>query len=132
MGGDLPATTGLPQFINADLREYQKHGVRWMAFLYQLRFGAVLADDMGLGKTLQTITFLAGLKESESGAAAPKIPHLAVLPPTLVFNWESEIKRFIPGSRSASTRATGVTQRKSMPPTSCSPPTTSSGETSPC
>ena len=35
------------------LRPYQKHGVGWMHFLRQNRFGGILADEMGLGKTLQ-------------------------------------------------------------------------------
>ncbi|CAN5158648.1 hypothetical protein BH23VER1_BH23VER1_20260 [soil metagenome] len=119
LGGPLPEHVPLPRFINADLRAYQKHGVRWMTFLYQLRFGAVLADDMGLGKTLQTITFLAGIRENRaSGDTAGENtaggdtpggdtagddpdarPHLVVLPPTLVFNWESELRRFYPRFR---------------------------------
>jgi superfamily II DNA or RNA helicase len=89
---DMPAT------IQATLRPYQLAGYRWMAFLYQHRFGAVLADDMGLGKTLQTITLLAGLEAGLVGRRSKeKVPHLAVLPPSLVFNWRSEIERFLPG-----------------------------------
>ncbi|MGK0187542.1 MAG: superfamily II DNA or RNA helicase [Verrucomicrobiales bacterium] len=88
----------MPETIQATLRPYQITGYRWMAFLYEHRFGAVLADDMGLGKTLQTITLLAAL---DAGLVAhrpkEKYPHLAVLPPSLIFNWRSEIERFLPG-----------------------------------
>ena len=53
---------------------------------------------MGLGKTLQTIAFLAGTKQA--AAQDPNLPdegpHLVVLPPTLVFNWAAEIKKFYP------------------------------------
>ncbi len=88
----------LPQHLNAILRPYQKEGLDWLAFLYRHRFGAILADDMGLGKTLQAIALLAALKEKcipaqpESKAA----PHLIVVPPTLLFNWEKELSRFYP------------------------------------
>ncbi len=89
--------TDLPQKLNAVLRPYQKDGYHWLSFLYRHRFGAALADDMGLGKTLQAINFLGGIKE---GIIAPAVavtgPHLIVLPPSLLFNWESEIARFYP------------------------------------
>ncbi|MFH1019551.1 MAG: DEAD/DEAH box helicase, partial [Pseudomonadota bacterium] len=90
----------LPERLNAQLRPYQKEGFEWLAFLHQHRFGACLADDMGLGKTIQTITFLAGLAEGiiPSGEAAV-LPHLIIVPPSLLFNWESEIDRFYPTFR---------------------------------
>jgi superfamily II DNA or RNA helicase len=86
----------LPKGLSADLREYQRHGYEWLAFLYRHRFGACLADDMGLGKTLQAITLLAALKEGVVPRQS-SAPHLLVLPPTLLFNWQSEIARFAPG-----------------------------------
>ena len=87
----------LPQKLQATLRHYQEEGYHWLAFLYQHRLGACLADDMGLGKTLQAMSVLAGIKEGLVTAPEPiQGPHLVVLPPSLLFNWEHEIKRFYP------------------------------------
>ncbi len=93
--------TPLPERLHAKLRPYQKEGFHWLAFLYQNRLGACLADDMGLGKTLQAITLLGALCEGvlRPSAAQPLGPHLVVLPPSLLFNWESELKRFYPELR---------------------------------
>ena len=92
----------LPKKLNAKLRHYQKEGYYWLAFLYEHRFGACLADDMGLGKTIQSITLLAAIKEGKVLAPGGQIkdkkggPQLIVVPPSLLFNWESEIKKFYP------------------------------------
>src|SRR4030095_6472466 len=93
--------TPSPERLHAKLRPYQKEGFHWLAFLYQHRLGACLADDMGLGKTLQAIALLGAIRE---GILAPATgqslgPHLVVLPPSLLFNWESELKRFYPELR---------------------------------
>jgi non-specific serine/threonine protein kinase len=89
----------LPSGLNATLRPYQRDGYHWLAFLYEHRFGACLADDMGLGKTVQGISLLAGIADGAiaSGAEA-HAPHLIVVPPSLLFNWESEIARFFPAA----------------------------------
>lgn len=77
----------LPTGLKAELRHYQADSWRWLAFLYDHRFGACLADDMGLGKTLQGITLLAGILSGEIRSAAPQgTPHLVVAPPSLLFN----------------------------------------------
>ncbi|MDH4360087.1 MAG: DEAD/DEAH box helicase, partial [Nitrospirota bacterium] len=87
----------LPQALHATVRPYQQEGYRWLGFLYQHRLGACLADDMGLGKTLQAICLFAGIKEGLIQAPEPvQGPHLVVLPPSLLFNWEHEISRFYP------------------------------------
>ncbi|MCG3110886.1 MAG: DEAD/DEAH box helicase [Candidatus Manganitrophus sp. SB1] len=98
--------TPLPERLAATLRPYQKDGYHWLAFLYRNRFGACLADDMGLGKTLQAISLLAGIREGKIDALAkgtspgdphlPGGPHLVVVPPSLLFNWENEVARFYP------------------------------------
>jgi superfamily II DNA or RNA helicase len=90
----------LARGLKAELRNYQKEGSDWLAFLHEHRFGACLADDMGLGKTVQTITFLAGLAEGILPSDEKEwVLHLIVVPPSLLFNWESEIARFYPAFR---------------------------------
>jgi SNF2 family DNA or RNA helicase len=48
----------LPSFFEGELRNYQLEGFRWINFMHQNHFGALLADDMGLGKTIQTLAHL--------------------------------------------------------------------------
>jgi SNF2 family DNA or RNA helicase len=82
----------IPKGIKAKLRDYQHHGLNWLAFLDKNQLGGCLADDMGLGKTLQTITFLQHLKVSN-----PKcLPSLIIAPTSLIFNWKNEIEKFCP------------------------------------
>lgn len=76
--------------IKATLRPYQEQGVKWLRYLQQNKFGGCLADDMGLGKTLQTITLLACFYPKE------KQTSLIVMPKSLIFNWENEVKKFAP------------------------------------
>ncbi len=102
----------LPAGLRATLRDYQQRGFEWLAFLYEHRFGACLADDMGLGKTLQTIALLASIHE-----AAPtdnRLPHLIVLPPTLIFNWRHEIATFYPDLEVL--EYSGATRHTKFPP----------------
>ncbi|MEA3522597.1 MAG: SWIM zinc finger family protein, partial [Campylobacterota bacterium] len=54
-----------PKALNASLRDYQQEGLNWLNFLYEFKFGGILADDMGLGKTIQTLAHLSRLKEQK-------------------------------------------------------------------
>ena len=74
------------------LRPYQKHGVAWMQFLRENKFGGILADEMGLGKTLQTLAFI----HSRHANRELSGPVLIVCPTSLVFNWLSEAKKWTP------------------------------------
>ncbi len=85
----------LPPNLEGVLRDYQHQGYDWLCFLYAHRFGACLADDMGLGKTLQAIALLAALCRGLLPRER-RLPHLVVLPPTLLFNWQNELQRFAP------------------------------------
>jgi superfamily II DNA or RNA helicase len=90
----------LPAGLKTELRHYQREGYAWLGFLYEHRFGACLADDMGLGKTIQAISLLAGLKEGRISARhGIESPHLVVVPPSILFNWENEFSRFYPGMK---------------------------------
>ena len=82
-----------PSAIKAQLRDYQKAGLNWLGFLNEMKWGGILADDMGLGKTVQVLSFLATVK-----SAKPKTS-LVVVPTTLIFNWENEIKKFYPAMK---------------------------------
>ncbi|TRX70296.1 DEAD/DEAH box helicase [Carboxylicivirga sp. M1479] len=82
--------TQVPANITADLRHYQKEGLNWLNFLHEMGWGGILADDMGLGKTLQVLTFLQHVLDQDSTT------NLIVVPTTLLFNWENEIKKFAP------------------------------------
>jgi non-specific serine/threonine protein kinase len=97
----------VPSGLRATLRQYQSEGLDWLSFLYENRLGACLADDMGLGKTVQAIAFLASIKEGIVKSRMPGQPSLIVMPPSLLFNWESEIARFYPGFRVATYRGKG-------------------------
>ena len=76
--------------VNAILRNYQQEGVKWLYYLYKHNRNGCLADDMGLGKTLQTISLMT-LVQSDSTK-----PSLIIMPNSLLFNWEYELKRFAP------------------------------------
>ncbi len=83
----------IPDILLNVLRSYQKTGYRWLWTLDQYGFGGILADDMGLGKTIQMITVLLAWKQ-----ANPENQDLSLIvcPASLVYNWESELKRFAP------------------------------------
>lgn len=78
----------VPKMLQAELRDYQLEGYRWMYRLAHWGAGACLADDMGLGKTVQTIALL--LSRAAEGAS------LVVMPTSLLGNWQNEILRFAP------------------------------------
>lgn len=77
--------------LKGTLRDYQKEGLNWLHFLDEFGFGGCLADDMGLGKTIQLIAYF--LSQIEKGN---KQANLVVVPTSLIYNWESEIKKFAP------------------------------------
>ena len=81
--------------LRAQLRGYQREGVRWLWFMTRLGLGACLADDMGLGKTIQTLALLLQFKRETAGTQTV-VPSLLVAPASLLANWKSEIARFAP------------------------------------
>ncbi|HEY5298126.1 MAG TPA: DEAD/DEAH box helicase [Verrucomicrobiae bacterium] len=83
----------LPKVLQAELRPYQKDGFDFLAHLVQVKLGGILADDMGLGKTLQTLTWLAWLKEQNK--KNPK-PSLVICPASVLHNWRREAEKFTP------------------------------------
>ena len=78
-----PEPVDLAPELNAALRDYQRKGVEWLAFLKRAELGALLADDMGLGKTVQALAVLEGRC-------------LVAAPTSVLANWASEAERFRP------------------------------------
>ncbi|MDE1958809.1 MAG: DEAD/DEAH box helicase [Xanthomonadaceae bacterium] len=89
------ASDAAPAGLRAELRGYQREGLRWLNALAEAELGGVLADDMGLGKTVQLIAHLLVLQASGRLVA----PALIVAPTSLIPNWEAELARFAPGLR---------------------------------
>ncbi|HTL88354.1 MAG TPA: DEAD/DEAH box helicase [Leptolyngbya sp.] len=78
----------VPSTLQAELRDYQIEGFRWMAKLAHWGVGACLADGMGLGKTLQSIALI--LTRAANGAT------LVIAPTSVCLNWISEVEKFAP------------------------------------
>ncbi|EHI70199.1 DEAD/DEAH box helicase [Streptococcus ictaluri] len=75
--------------VEAEVRDYQIQGIKWMSMLDHYGFGGILADDMGLGKTLQTIAFLTSRLTKDSRV-------LILSPSSLIYNWLDEFHKFTP------------------------------------
>ncbi|KAK9453161.1 SNF2 family N-terminal domain-containing protein [Dipodascopsis uninucleata] len=73
------------------LKDYQLAGLEWLISLYENGLNGILADEMGLGKTLQTISFLAFLREKGTMG-----PFLIVAPLSTLKNWVNEVEKFTP------------------------------------
>lgn len=80
-----------PSGLDAELRDYQLEGYRWLARLSRWGVGGVLADDMGLGKTVQAL----GVLVDRAGDG----PALVVAPTSVGDNWVRESERFTPQLR---------------------------------
>ncbi len=99
----------VPSTLQAELRDYQIEGYKWLSRLAYWGGGACLADDMGLGKTLQALAII--LEKTEDG------PILVVAPTSVCMNWLHEANRFAPtlnthllGSRNRRTMVQGLKQ----------------------
>lgn len=77
-----------PSTLQAELRDYQLEGFRWMARLAHWGAGACLADDMGLGKTMQSLSLM--LMRAAGG------PTLVIAPTSVCGNWLAEAEKFAP------------------------------------
>ncbi|HZK34945.1 MAG TPA: DEAD/DEAH box helicase, partial [Bacillota bacterium] len=81
----------VPESLKGVLRDYQQLGFEWLMTLSHYGFGGILADDMGLGKTLQVLAMI--LSDKERGIREPS---LVIAPTSLIYNWEAEVKKFVP------------------------------------
>ena len=82
-----------PKSLTGELRPYQKIGYSWLIQNIKYKFGCILADDMGLGKTVQVLSAILYFKEQNQFDIEST---LIIVPPTLISNWENEIKKFTP------------------------------------
>lgn len=73
------------------MRSYQLEGLSWLTSLYENGVNGILADEMGLGKTIQTISFIAFLREKGVHG-----PFLVVAPLSTLSNWIEEFARWTP------------------------------------
>lgn len=81
-----------PDLVTGGLmRTYQLEGLDWLTSLYENGLNGILADEMGLGKTVQTISFLAFLREK--GVYGP---FLVAGPLSTTSNWVAEFQRWTP------------------------------------
>jgi TATA-binding protein-associated factor len=101
LDGSRAEQYALPIKIKADLRQYQKDGVSWLAFLSKYQLHGILCDDMGLGKSLQTICIVGSMHHERQArynatrsVDSAHLPSLIVCPPTLTGHWFHEIKKF--------------------------------------
>jgi superfamily II DNA or RNA helicase len=88
-----------PVGVATTMRNYQRDGFRWLAFLWEHRLGGVLADDMGLGKTLQVLAMISHARAQGAG------PFLVVAPSSVVSAWVHECEVHTPHLRVAAITA---------------------------
>jgi SNF2 family DNA or RNA helicase len=93
----------LPSTFQAELRDYQHDGFRWLARLAHWGVGGCLADDMGLGKTLQALAAILSF--------APEGPSLVVAPTSVCMNWEREAAHCTP---TLNVRSFGASDRQKL------------------
>ena len=98
--GATPVTIGAQNLRSANqpkavtggiMRQYQLEGLYWLSSLYENGLNGILADEMGLGKTIQTISFLAFLREKQTYG-----PFLVVAPLSTLSNWIEEFAKWTP------------------------------------
>ena len=99
-----------PESIKAVLREYQLEGIRWLVRMFDDGCSCILADEMGLGKTLQSISFLACLKELRGVRG----PHLVICPLSVLSSWMDELQKWCPDFRVVRLHSTDEAERQRL------------------
>jgi superfamily II DNA or RNA helicase len=95
LGLDALVEYDVPASLQAHPRPYQRDGFAWLASLWDLELGGILADDMGLGKTLQALALICHARDRDHHIG----PFLVVAPTSVVPGWVGEAARFASGLR---------------------------------
>jgi SNF2 domain-containing protein len=84
----------LPTMVKrgVEVRDYQRAGYEWLAFLKHYGLPGILADEMGLGKTLQVLLTIGHYRDRYGPC-----PSLIVCPAALVEKWIDEAGKFFRG-----------------------------------
>lgn len=103
---DEPDELEVPKGLITELYDHQKYGLKWMWWReHQVPYGGILADEMGLGKTIMVLALICRGKSEEKENSAPAwnsvekgrlVPSkatLVVCPPSVMGQWEDEIKK---------------------------------------
>lgn len=86
--------------VKANLRDYQKQGITWLASLGKYNLNCALCDDMGLGKTIQSLCVILNESFLRNQATNLRPVNLIVCPTTITHNWQYEIQKFFDGFKS--------------------------------
>ena len=79
----------------AQLRDYQKDGVRWLRRAWSSGIkSTIIADGSGLGKRIQVIAMMKSLHDMEVAT-----PYLVITKPSELLEWQRQLKLFAGGLR---------------------------------
>ena len=109
-GKEIETKMKIPEGLNADLRNYQITGFKWLKTLDNYKFGGILADDMGLGKTIQLLAVIQSYLEEDYNSK----PSMVVCPSSLSLNWKSEIDKFAPTIKTLVIHGNGEERKKQI------------------
>ncbi len=76
------------------LRDYQREGFKWLAYIYKNNISCILADEMGLGKTHQVMALIQHIVASTAECRI-----VVVCPTSVIYHWRDKLGAFYPGLR---------------------------------
>ena len=82
--------------VRAQLRDYQKAGINWMATLGHYNLNCALCDDMGLGKTIQSLTVVLNESYKKQIESKERQLNIIVCPTSITYNWLNEVEKLFP------------------------------------